>query len=541
MTSTHPSRWWALAVLAAGLSMIVLDGTIVGVALPAIIRDLHLTLSDAQWLNAIYSVVFAALLMSFGRMADLYGRRNMFIGGVMVFVAGSIWAATAQHGNTMLLARGLQGVGGAMVLPTSLSSVNTMFQGNDRATAFGIWGAVMAGMAAIGPLLGGWLTATLSWRWIFWVNLPIGLLVVIGALLVAPNSKAADAEPGRFDWLGLVLSIVGFGALVFAVIEGPELGWIHPIRELTVGNATWSRSAPVSLAFLALVVGIVGIGVFITWERHRLHQRQRVLLNLALFSIPTFSWGNITAMAVAVGEFALVFVLPLYLIGVLGLSPFIAGWVLAAMALGAFVAGALARHASARFGAARVVLIGLILEVIGVGVLALVLNRSVSPFLVSACLIIYGVGLGFAAAQLTSTVLADIPPTQSGQGSATQSTVRQVGSALGIALSGSALAAGFDRYLTHAFDGMTAIDPSQAQALIDATRSSVGSNLAGLRADVANGLLGAQGNDIVNALATAFTGATRWSLVTAMVFLALGMVGAVRVVRAAHPTTPATG
>ena len=172
--SAPDHKWAGLFVLATALSMIVLDGTIVGVALPTIIEDLHLDLGDAQWVNASYSVVFAALLLTAGRLGDRLGRRNMLLGGVVVFLAGSLLASQADDAGTLIVARLIQGVGGAFVLPATLSTVNATFRGKDRAVAFGIWGAVISGMAAVGPLLGGWLTTSFTWPWIFLVNLPIG-------------------------------------------------------------------------------------------------------------------------------------------------------------------------------------------------------------------------------------------------------------------------------------------------------------------------------------------------------------------------------
>ncbi len=157
-----PRRWLGLAVLAAGLSMIVLDGTIVGVVLPTIIADLGLDLTDAQWVTSLYAMVFAALLLTFGRVADRVGRRTVFVAGIVVFVAASVTAGLAADGAALIASRAVQGVGGAMILPTTLSTMNATFHGEDRARAFGVWGAVMAGLAAIGPLLGGWLTTVLT-------------------------------------------------------------------------------------------------------------------------------------------------------------------------------------------------------------------------------------------------------------------------------------------------------------------------------------------------------------------------------------------
>lgn len=469
-------------MLATALSMIVLDGTIVGVSLPVIVRDLHLDLSDAQWVNSIYAVVFAALLLSAGRLGDAIGRRRVLVVGVLVFVGGSLLAAQSSSSSSLIWARVVQGIGGACVLPSTLSTVNATFRGKDRATAFGVWGAVISGAAAVGPLLGGWLTTSFSWPWIFIINVPIGLLVVIGALLFVDDTKHADGKPG-VDVDGLQLSALGFGLLVFGFIEGSALGWWTPLAPLRILGLTWPVTAPVSPVPISIALGVIFLVLFVVWERHRTRVRRSQLLDLVLFRHRTFAWGNVTAGTVAIGEFALVFVLPLYLVNVLHLNTMGAGWVLAAMAFGAFFAGAQARHLAARFGAPKVVLLGLGLEVLGVLLVALVLGVSTSPWLIAALLAVYGVGLGLASAQLTSTVLRDVPEAESGQGSATQSTVRQVGSALGSAVAGAVLSVGIG-------------------------------NTVGGAPDV-------------------FASATRWSVLIAGGFLALGLLGAVQVARAA--------
>ena len=182
LSTPDPHRWKALGVLAAGLALIVIDGSIVAVSLPTIISDLSLDLTDAQWVTTSYAVVLSALLLIAGRLGDRLGRRRLLIAGVGEFVLASVLAALSSSGGTLIAARLLQGVGGAAILPSTLSSVNATFRGRERAAAFGVWGAVMAGAAALGPLLGGWLTSSFSWPWIFAVNVPVGIAVIAGAL-----------------------------------------------------------------------------------------------------------------------------------------------------------------------------------------------------------------------------------------------------------------------------------------------------------------------------------------------------------------------
>lgn len=526
-------RWAGLFVLATALSMIVLDGTIVGVALPTIIEDLHLDLNDAQWVNASYSVVFAALLLTAGRLGDRLGRRNMLLGGVVVFLAGSLLASQADDAGTLVVARLIQGVGGAFVLPATLSTVNATFRGKDRAVAFGIWGAVISGMAAVGPLLGGWLTTSFTWPWIFLVNLPIGVAVVVGALLVVPETRAHITVPG-LDVVGLLLSALGFGAVVFALIEGQSLGWWAPKGEPKVFGLVWGTDAPVSPVPVIGAIGVLLLVLFAFWERHRARIARSALLDLTLFRVATFRWGNLTAMLVAIGEFGLIFVLPLYLQNILGLSSLGAGVVLATMAAGAFVSGATARHLAAAIGSPRTIVLGLVLEVVGVLAVALVVTPTVSSWLIAVLLVVYGLGLGLASAQLTGTTLVDVPEEESGQASATQSTSRQLGSALGTAFIGAALAIGLTTAVPPALDGVDGVSPAVASQVADATARSAGGTIPQLRGESTRSQFGETTPDVVDALSDGFSDATRISLYVAGGFLLLGLVCSTRVVAASR-------
>ncbi len=455
-------QWIGLWVLALGLGLVVLDGTIVAVAMPTIVTDLRLDLSDAQWITSLYSVVFAALLLSMGRLGDARGRRALMLTGVAIFVAGSVLAALSRAIGPLLAARVVQGIGGSMVLPSTLSTVNATFRGRDRAAAFGVWGAVMSGAAALGPLIGGAITQVATWPWVFWVNVPLGLLVFVAALRFVDETRSEDATAG-VDPLGALMSALGFGAIVFGLIEANSLGWWTATGALVLGGFTWSADAAVSAVPVAIGAGLLILAVFAAWESARRAAGRPALLDLRLFRIPTFAWGNLTAGLVAIGEFALLFVLPLYFVSGLGLGALSSGAVLAAMAAGAFLSGAGARHLAARLGATRVVLLGLGLEIVGAALTALAVDRRWGGPLVALVLLPYGIGLGLASAQLTSTVLRDVPPADSGIGSATQSTVRQLGTAMGSAVGGSVLATTLGSSATGAGTGI-GIDGSLAAA-----------------------------------------------------------------------------
>lgn len=516
------TKWWALAVLAVGLAMIVMDGTIVAVALPTIIGDLDMSLTQAQWVYSLYSVVFAALLLTSGHLSDRFGRRLLFQIGIVVFLVGSIFAASSDAAAALIWARALQGIGAACILPATLSSVNATFRGSDRAAAFGVWGAVMSGAAALGPLLGGWLTDSFSWEWVFLINIPIGIALFVATVFIVPESRSADVGRG-FDMDGFQLSAIGFGALVFAVIEGSSLGWWSPEHDFTVFGWTWPNTWPVSIIVPMLVIAVIALTLFVFWEHHRVRVDRSRLLDLRLFFTPTFSWGNITAMTVAIGEFGLIFVLPLYLQNALALSTMQTGLVLATMAIGAFISGALARHVAGAIGPPGTVILGLAIEIVGVSVLALLISGSISALWVAMLLAVYGIGLELASAQLTSTVLRDVPTAQSGQGSATQSTVRQVGSALGTAIMGAVLAIAISHNLSS--------QPGVSTKLAHATRESAGNNISGLRSQGGS-------EHLLSTLVDGFAVATRWTMLATLVFLALGLIGALRVLRAARTQNP---
>ncbi|MDO5720633.1 MAG: MFS transporter [Actinomycetaceae bacterium] len=445
--TTPPRRWFVLASLAASVSLIVIDGTIVNVALPTIIADLHLIGSQAEWVTSIYSLIFAALLIPIGKLADTYGRRRFLLGGLSIFVIASLLAGFATSPALLITARAFQGIGGAAVLPTTLSTVNATFRGPDRAIAFAVWGSVMSGMAAIGPLLGGWIATYATWHWIFFINIPLGVIIGIATIFTVPETLDPPEDP-RLDPVGIILAAIACGGLVFGLIEGQSHGWFQPTAHHF--DSTW----PLSVAAIALLAGMIALGAFIFTQSMRGKRSLPTTLDLQLFTHRSFSWGNLAAFSIATGEFGLIFTLPLFMQISLGMTPIASGWILATMAAGAFLAGGLAAPFARRTHPATVATTGLALEVVGVGLLACFISPSMHVVALMIPLVIYGIGLGLASAQLTSTVLVDVPSAQSGQASATQSTTRQLGSALGIAIVGSALFA-----LTHYFASTNPLQP----------------------------------------------------------------------------------
>jgi len=507
-------RWLGLAVLSLGVSIIIVDATVVNVALPTIIRDLGLGTTQAEWINSVYPLVFAALLLTAGRLGDRVGRRRVFLFGVVIFGLASLLAAASQSGGALIAARVLQGVGGAAILPSTLSSVNATFRGRDRAIAFGVWGSVIGGMAALGPLVGGWLVTDVSWRWIFLINVPIGLVCIAGALRFVPETKDEHAEPG-IDWPGIVLSSLGLALFVFGLIEGQHYGWWGAKEAWSIGplSASAGGVSPVPFAF---ALGVVGIGAFLGVEWRRQQAGRVALLDFRLFRLRSFSLGSATALLVSLGEFGILFVLPLFLQTVLGYSALKTGVVIAAMAAGAFVAGPGAAYFARRFGGRRVVTTGMFLEAVGVGAFALAASTTISEQEIAAILFVYGLGVGLATAQLTSVILIDVPPEHSGQASGLQSTARQLGSALGIAMLGTVLALSLGSFAQSELEG-AGVPPARAHVTATAFENSLGTSLIGVRS-----VPGASAQ--VTALDDAYVSAVRRTGLLAAGFIVLGLL-----------------
>jgi len=463
-------RWAALIFLALGVAMIILDATVVNVAIPTMVTDLDLSTNDAEWINAAYSLTFASLLIFFGRLADRFGRKLLFIIGVVTFMASSALVAASDTSITLITARGLQGIGAAMILPASLSVINAVFVGKSRAVAFAVWGGTIGGMAALGPLVGGYLTEYASWHWAFLINIPIGIIVVIGVLSVVPETKGAAGVKG-FDIPGTILITAGLIGVVFAVIEGQRYGWITPTNDFKVGGWTWPLES-VSIVLVSGILGIFALLVMLIVEKKRIAANKVVLLDLRLFRIKSFGAGNGVALVVSLGEFGLLFAIPLFLQATRGYNALETGFILLALAVGSFVASGAGAPLSQRMGPVRVLQLGMLLEVIGIAGLGFVISTEITGWGMVPWLFIYGMGVGFATAQLTGVILSEVPIAESGQASAVQSTARQVGAAIGTAIIGTTLLIGLGSTAGHLEDA--GVPAAQAQQVSDAVANSAG-------------------------------------------------------------------
>ena len=473
---TGKKRWVALLFLALGVAMIILDATVVNVAIPTMVRDLNLSTNDAEWINAAYSLTFASLLIFFGRLADRFGRKLLFIIGIVSFVGASVLVAASDSAATLILARALQGVGAAMILPSSLSVINAVFVGKARAVAFAVWGGTIGGMAALGPLVGGWLTTYYSWHWAFLINVPIGIIVLIGVLAVVPETRDVHGRKG-IDIPGTILVTLGLLGIVFALIEGQRYGWWTPTNQFSAAGWEWPSQA-ISIVPVVGILGVIALIAMLVVENARSKAGKIVILDLKLFKIRSFGAGNAVAVIVSLGEFGLLFAIPLFLQATRGYDALQTGVILLALALGSFVASGAGAGLSQRFGPVRVLQLGMLLEVIGILGLGIMLSTSITGWQMAPWLFIYGMGVGFATAQLTGVILSEVPVSESGSASAVQSTSRQVGAAIGTAIIGTTLIIGLGTTATELED--RGVPTQQAEQISAAVAGSAGQAIPAL-------------------------------------------------------------
>jgi MFS family permease len=336
-------------------------------------------------------------------------------------------------------------------------------------------------MAAVGPLVGGWLTTYVTWRWAFWINVPVGLVVIAGILLFVPETRDEDTPRG-LDIPGVVMSALGLGGIVFALIEGQNYGW-------------WRQdSGAISPVPIAMAGGVLLMAAFVRSQRVRGLAGRPVLVDLGLLGVRSFRYGAIAALIVALGEFGLLFTLPLLLQNALGFSALGTGWLIVSLAVGTFFISGMTPQLTRRLGGRAVVRMGLGTEAFAVAGLTVTLSASISGWLIAAWLFTYGIGVGMATAQLTSVILAEIPVAESGQASGLQSTFRQLGSALGVAILGTLLITTLGRSTTASLEAAGA-PPAVVSQVGDAVSGSAGAVIPSLQANPATAAYGDAASD----------------------------------------------
>jgi EmrB/QacA subfamily drug resistance transporter len=409
-------KWWTLAAVAFGLFMIMLDNTVVNVALPAIQSELGVGLSELEWVVSGYALTFAALMLIGGKLADAYGRRLVFVIGIAVFTLASLACGLATTGDTLIAARIAQGVGAALMNPATLSIIAATFPPRQRGTAIGIWVGVSALALAIGPLVGGLLTDHAGWSWIFFVNVPVGVLGIVASFLLIDESR--DPTHERLDIPGLVTSSVGLFAVTYGLIEANTYGW---------------GSARIVGSFAVAVAALVS---FVLLERHQ----RAPMLDLTLFRNRTYVGANVVVLLVALAMFGVFFFVSLYLQNVLGYSAVETGATFLPMTILIILVAPIAGKTSDRFGSRGLITTGMLL----VAAQLLIFSRldvDATFWTLLPALVLGGIGMSLTMTPSAAAATRAVPVEKAGVGSAVLNAFRQVGGSIGIALLGAIMAA----------------------------------------------------------------------------------------------------
>ena len=408
-------KWFTLAAVSFGLFMIMLDNTVVNVALPAIQQDLGADLSELQWVVTGYALTFAAFMLVGGKLADAYGRRLVFVVGIAVFTLASLWCGLADSSDELIAARVLQGVGAALMNPATLSIIAAAFPPRERGTAIGIWAGVSALALAIGPLVGGLITQHIDWSWIFFVNVPVGIVAIAASFLFIDESR--DETHVRLDVPGLATSAVGLFALTYGLIEANTYGW---------------ASTRIVGAFVLALVMLTG---FVLLERHQ----REPMLPLELFRNRTYSGANVVLLLVALAMFGIFFFMSLYMQNVLGYSAVQTGAAFLPMTVMIILVAPVAGKASDRIGSRGLMTSGMILVAAQLVYFSR-LGLDATFWSILPAFLVGGVGVALTMTPSVAAATRNVPVDKSGVGSAVLNASRQVGGSLGIAIMGAIMA-----------------------------------------------------------------------------------------------------
>ena len=452
-------KWWTLLVVCAGIFMLLLDLTIVVVALPDIQSELHAGFSDLQWTVSAYALTLASLLLTTGSLADRYGRRLMFTGGLIIFTAGSLACGLAQSADMLIASRAAQGVGGAILMSTSLALLAASFHGRERGVAFGVWGAVTGAAVALGPILGGVITSGISWRGIFLVNVPIGIAATVATRARVDESKTPVATSP--DWPGFVLFTAGLVSLVYGFIRVSGHGW---------GDTG---------VLVCLAGGCLLLAAFVVAEARSSHP----MFDLGLLRTPTFVGGSIAAFTMNGSLFAMLLYLVLYLQDSLGFSASGTGVRLLIITAGMFVAATVSGRVSSHVPVRWLIGPGLVLVGVGLALMSGLNGTSSWTHLIPGFLIA-GVGSGLVNPPLASTAVGVVEPHRAGMASGVNATFRQVGIAVATAALGTIFTAAVRRSLDHGLAGVPALAGHSATVATAVQQGDVRGLIASVPADV---------------------------------------------------------
>lgn len=467
-------KWAPLIVLSSALMIIIIDTTVLNVSIRNMITDLKTTVQGIQWVISAYSLTIAALTVTGGRLGDLFGRKKMFQIGAILFAIGSIVTSIAPNIGWVIIGNAIiEGIGAALMMPATAALLVNNYQGKDRAMAFAIWGAVAASAAAIGPILGGWLTTYYSWRWAFRINILVVIALLIGSRYV--KEAVTKIEKPTLDFGGMLLSSLSLVSIVYGLIESSNYGWLFSKAPFSIFGHS-ATPFGLSISIITIIFGLILLIVFAYYEKRYEDSGHTPLVSLALFANKQFSAGTITTTLMAMGQTGLIFAIPIFYQSVLGLDALETGIGLIPMSIAIMISAPFALKLTKWLTPKRIIQLGFIVSCLGLLILIMTLDAVSSRLVLAPGLFIYGIGLGLGFSQLNNLTLSAVSVEQSGEASGVSNTLRQVGSSFGSAIIGAALIASLTSNIISGIEVSKVIPESAKQSIVEQIQAA-GSNI----------------------------------------------------------------
>ncbi len=465
-------KWAPLIVLSLALAIIIIDSTVLNVSISVLIKDLNTDIKSIQWVISIYSLVLAALTITGGRLGDLFGRKRMFVSGACLFAVGSVLASFSTNITTLLIGWSIiEGIGAALMMPATASLLVTTYHGKDRGVAFGVWGGIAAASAAIGPILGGFLTAHVSWNWAFRINVFIVLVLILGSRIIKESKDKVHKT--RIDFGGVILSALGLMAVVYGIIESSTYGWLKAKKDYEILGGSYHLEG-ISISFITIILGILILFLFYKFEKREERKNRTPLVSFGIFNNKQFSSGILTMSLLALGQSGIIFAVPVFLQTVRGYDAFETGLALLPLSITIFICAPLTIRLANKVTAKRIIQIGLLTNFLAALVVYFTLTPTTTVWQLAPGLALFGAGFGFVMAQINNLILSAVEINTSGEASGINNTARQMGATLGSAVIGAVFLSTFSTTLVTDIFKSDKIDHEVASQIADTieTKSS---------------------------------------------------------------------
>jgi EmrB/QacA subfamily drug resistance transporter len=467
-------KWVPLLVMSLALTIIILDTTILNVTLRTIIQDLHTNIQSIQWVITAYALMLAAFTITGGRLGDLFGRKKMFVLGAIIFAVGSFMTSIAHTVSFMIWGEAIiEGVGAALMMPATASLLRSTYKGRDLSVAFGIWGGIIAGAAALGPVIGGWFTTNYTWRWAFRINVFVAALLVLCSVFI--NEYKETEENPSIDFVGVILSALGMLSLVFGFIQSSTYGWWHSQSPLVIFGHVVNLGG-YSATPLFILLGLVILGIFLLWENRRERLGKTPLISISLFKNSTFITGSGVSAILAIGQSGLSFSIPVYLQSVLNLNPVQTGLAMVPMTAVILISAPLSSYLVKFISPKRIIQLGILIDLIGFILLRQSLHFGANQWTMTPGFAMFGFGVGLIFGQASNLTLSAVSVQQAGEASGVTNTLRSLGQTLGSAIIGAVLISSLSTNLVNGVNN-SLVMPAQLKPVISQAVSSQSSNI----------------------------------------------------------------